>query len=40
MKCFKNVALVYAEPITDDIAAANNTIPKIFFPLVQLRVQN
>ena len=33
MKCFKNVALVYAEPITDDIAAANNTIPKIFFPI-------
>ena len=30
---FKNVALVYAEPITDDIAAANNTIPKIFFPI-------
>ena len=30
---FKNVALVYAEPITDDIAAANNTIPKIFLPI-------
>ena len=36
MKCFKNVALVYAEPITDDIAAANNTIPKYSFQLVQL----
>ena len=32
---FKKVALVYAEPITDDIAAAKITTPKIFFLLVQ-----
>lgn len=30
---FKNVALVYAEPITEDIAAANITTPKIFLPI-------
>lgn len=30
---FKNVALVYADHITDDIAAANITTPKIFLPI-------
>lgn len=32
---FKKVALVYAEPITDDIAAAKITTPNIFFPIDQ-----
>src|SRR5699024_4056206 len=30
---FKKVALVYADPITEDIAAANNTTPNIFRPI-------
>ena len=37
---FKKVALVYAEPITDDIAAAKITTPKIFFPIGPIACSN
>ena len=37
---FKKVALVYAEPITDDIAAAKITTPNIFFPIGPIACSN
>ena len=37
---FKNVALVYAEPITEDIAAAKITTPKIFLPIGPIACSN